>query len=101
MSASLALTEPSCVRGFAILSGRVLSEIESLIASKDDLKHLSALVVHGRADDRLPFYWAERSVAKLGELGIDFQSLAYPMGHEITREVAIDFANWVRRVMPS
>ncbi|MFH1658159.1 MAG: phospholipase [Pseudomonadota bacterium] len=101
MSASLALTEPSCVRGFAILSGRILTEIESLMAPKDDLKHLSALVVHGHADDRLPFYWAERSVAKLEELGIDFQSLAYPMGHEIIREVAADFANWVRRMMSS
>lgn len=101
MSASLALTVPSSVRGFAILSGRILTEIEALIASKDALKHLAALVVHGTADDRLPFFWAERSVAKLGELGIEFQSLVYPMGHEITREVAADFANWVRQMMPS
>lgn len=101
MSASLALTTPTCVRGFAILSGRILPEIESMIASKDALKHLVALIVHGNADDRLPFFWAERSVAKLEELGIQFQSLAYPMGHEITREVAVDFVNWVRQVIPN
>lgn len=100
MSASLALTEPHCVRGFAILSGRILPEIEPMIASHDALKHLSALVVHGNADDRLPFFWAERSVGTLGELGIQLRSHAYPMGHEITREVAADFASWVHHVVP-
>lgn len=100
MSASLALTAPQCVRGFAILSGRILPEIDSSIAPIDQLKHLSALVLHGENDDRLPFYWAERSVAQLGALGVDLQSLAYPMGHEITRQVATDFSDWVCRVIP-
>jgi len=45
MSASLALTAPKCVRGFAILSGRILPEIEPLIARAEDLQHLSALVI--------------------------------------------------------
>lgn len=54
MSASLALTVPACVRGFVILSGRILPEIGPLIASAEELKHLAALVVHGDADNRLP-----------------------------------------------
>ena len=100
MSASLALTAPKCIRGFAILSGRILPEIGSLIAPSEDLKRLSALVMHGENDDRLPFFWAEKSVGLLQEHGVPFHLLQYKMGHEITREVATDFAGWVREILP-
>lgn len=100
MSASLALTAPKSIRGFAILSGRILPEIKPLIAAHDDLQHLAALVIHGEADDRLPYSWAEKSGALLNELGIPLQSLRYPMGHEITRDVAIDFARWISDLLP-
>jgi len=100
MSASLALTAPACIRGFAILSGRILPEIRPLIAPPQALKHLSGLVIHGDADDRLLPFWAEQSVSLLEELGVPFQFSRYPIGHEITREVAADFANWVRKLIP-
>jgi len=100
MSAGLALTAPKNVRGFAVLSGRILPEIRPIIASAKELKHLSALVVHGDADDRLPVHLAVQSTALLEELGLPFRSLRYPMGHEITREVATDFANWVCNLLP-
>jgi len=100
MSASLALTTPACVRGFAILSGRILPEIRPLIASAHALTGLAALVVHGDADDRLPPSWAEQSVALLKELGVAFNFLHYPIGHEISGDVAADFAVWVRQLIP-
>lgn len=99
MSASLALTAPKCIRGFAILSGRILPEIEPLIARAEDLKHLSALVIHGENDDRLPYFWAEKSTELLQAHGIPFHLLNYGIGHGITREVAIDFAAWVRNIL--
>ena len=99
MSASLALTAPTCIRGFAILSGRILPEIEPLIAPDEDLKRLSALVMHGENDDRLPYFWAEKSATLFQEQGIPFQLLNYRIGHEITREVATDFAAWVRDIL--
>lgn len=98
MSASLALTAPKSIRGFAILSGRILPEIGPLIAPTEDLKHLSALVVHGQDDDRLPYFWAEKSATLLQERGVPFHLLHYKMSHEITREVATDFAEWVRNI---
>lgn len=99
MSASLALTAPKCVRGFAILSGRILPEIEPLIARAEDLQHLSALVIHGKNDDRLPYFWADKSTELLQAHSIPFHLLNYGIGHEITREVAIDFAAWVRNIL--
>lgn len=100
MSASLALTAPECIRGFAILSGRILPEIAPLIAPSEHLQRLSALVMHGRNDDRLPFSWAEKSVGLLQEQGVPFLLLQYSMGHEISREVANDFADWVLKLLP-
>lgn len=100
MSASVALTAPANLRGFAILSGRILPEITPLIARKEELEHLSALIVHGEDDDRLPYFWGEKSIALLGELGVPFELARYKMGHEITREVAADFAEWIRKTLP-
>lgn len=99
MSASLALTAPKCVRGFAILSGRILPEIQPLIARAEDLQHLSALVIHGENDDRLPYLWAEKSTELLQAHSIPFHLLNYGIGHEITREVTTDFAAWVCNIL--
>lgn len=100
MSASLALSAPRCIRGFAILSGRILPEIKPLIAPTEDLKRLSALVIHGENDDRLPFFWAKKSVGLLQEHGIPFDLRQYTIGHEITSQVATDFADWVCKLLP-
>lgn len=96
MSASLALTKPELVRGFAILSGRILPEVAPLIAPKEALKRISAMVMHGENDGTLPHFWAERSISWLQELGVSVDFKNYKIGHEITREVAADFADWVR-----
>lgn len=95
MAASLALTAPGCVAGFAILSGRILPEIMPLLASTAALRRLHALVVHGVNDDRLPLFWAQRSSELLTRLGVAHRSLHYAMGHELTPQVAHDFGEWV------
>ena len=95
MSAGLALTAPDAVAGFGIISGRILPEITPLIASAQDLAHLSALILHGELDNTLPVAWAERSAHLLETLGVAFQSRRYPARHEITREMAKDLAAWI------
>ncbi|TAH47668.1 MAG: phospholipase [Betaproteobacteria bacterium] len=97
MSAGLALTRPDTVAGFAILSGRILPEIAPLIAQPAQLGALDALILHGDQDDRLPVMWAERSTSLLQQLGVRFEQKRYPARHEITLDMAQDFAAWVRR----
>lgn len=96
MAASLALTRPDLVAGFAILSGRILPEIGPKIAPVDQLGSLQALVLHGREDTTLPAFWAERSTQWLSDLGINCQTRFYPARHEITGEMALDFSAWVQ-----
>ncbi|RKU04383.1 phospholipase [Burkholderia sp. Nafp2/4-1b] len=95
MSASVGLTSPADVTAFAVLCGRILPEIDPLIASHDALSALHALVIHGRFDDKLPVAWADTADAKLTSLGVAHDTRLYDAGHELTAEMARDFSRWV------
>ncbi|RQS18113.1 alpha/beta hydrolase [Burkholderia sp. Bp8998] len=95
MSASVGLTSPADVAAFAVLCGRILPEIDPLIASRDALRPLHALVMHGRFDDKLPVAWANTADAKLTALGVAHDTRLYDAGHELTAEMAGDFSRWV------
>lgn len=99
MSASLALTAPAAVAGFAILSGRILPEIAPLMAPREELARLSALILHGEHDTTLPVSWAEHSTELLRTLGLSFRDRRYPARHEITPAMATDFVAWVDEVL--
>ena len=96
LSASVALSEPEFVAGFAVLAGRILPELEPAIAGRNRLGELRALISHGRADDKLPVSWAERADAWLNNLGVPHELKLYPVGHELSAEMASDFQDWCR-----
>ncbi|WP_176113160.1 alpha/beta hydrolase [Burkholderia cepacia] len=95
MSAGVGLTSPEDVAAFAVLCGRILPEIDPLIAPRDALRPLHALIVHGRFDDKLPVAWADTADAKLTALGVAHDTRLYEAGHELTAEMAGDFGRWV------
>lgn len=95
MAASLALTRPDLLRGFAILSGRILPEIQDFVAPPDAFQDLEALVLHGNEDTTIPVSWAEKSANWLKDLGIPYQMQLYPARHEITTAMSRDFISWV------
>jgi phospholipase/carboxylesterase len=95
MSASLALTEPELVCGFAIISGRILQEIAPLISKNSGLTNLTALIQHGIQDGILPVAWADKSAEWLKALGVSFIDKRYQAQHKIILQMAIDFSDWV------
>jgi phospholipase/carboxylesterase len=95
LSASVALASPEALRGFAVLSGRILPELEPHIASRERLSHLRAFVGHGTLDSRLPVFWAERSDALLNRLGITPVSRRYPIDHFVSEAMHADFVQWL------
>ena len=97
MSASVALSTPENVKGFAILSGRILPELEPHLASKQALSKLHVFVGHGTQDNTLPVFWADRSDALLKTLGVPHESHRYPMGHTISAQMHADFVKWLAR----
>jgi phospholipase/carboxylesterase len=96
MSAGLALTQPELVAGFAILSGRILPEIEPLIPAQEKLRHLKALILHGEADGTLPVTWADRSAELLKAHQVPFSLHKFQARHEITGEMVGAFVEWVK-----
>lgn len=95
LSASVGLSEPGDVTGFAILSGRILPELEPHIAPRETLTGLSALIAHGRFDNKLPIEWADRADHWLTKLGVPHETRRYPIGHELNTDVVADFNQWL------
>jgi phospholipase/carboxylesterase len=97
ISASVALSAPESVAGFAILSGRILPELRPQLASRERLAHLRAFVGHGLQDNMLPVTWAERSDRWLEELGVAHEIRLHPGGHAVSEPMQADFVAWVRK----
>jgi phospholipase/carboxylesterase len=99
MSASLGVTEPELVAGFAILSGRMLRELDPRIASAERLKSVSAFIAHGHQDNVLPVTWAKESDAWLSRIGVAHETHFYDMAHEIIAEELADFSQWLTHTL--
>lgn len=99
MSASVALSAPECVGGFAVLAGRILPELEPAIAAREKLAHLHGLIVHGRDDTKLPLVWAQRADAWLEQLGVPHATRVHDGGHGISAAMAGDFIDWQRTLL--
>lgn len=96
LSASVGLSEPGCVAGFAVLSGRILPELQPHIADHAQLQHLHAFIGHGEYDSKLPVVWAQRSEQLLSDLGVESLTRRYPIDHGISGAMQADFLSWLR-----
>lgn len=94
VSASVALSAPQVVAGFGLVCGRILPEIEPVLAPREQLATLDALIVHGRVDDKLPVAWAERAEAWLQRLGVPHALRLHDAGHELNAAMEADFLVW-------
>jgi phospholipase/carboxylesterase len=97
LSASVALSAPEDVARFAILSGRILPELEPHLAPREALKQAAAFVAHGEYDDKLRVAFANHADAWLTELGVQHETHIYPIGHSLSADVVRDFSSWLSR----
>ena len=97
LSASVALSEPEHVAGFAVLSGRILPELEAHLASTERLAHLRGFIAHGEYDSKLPKAWAQRADQWLEKLGVARATHFYPIDHGISAEMQADFLEWIEQ----
>jgi phospholipase/carboxylesterase len=95
MSASVALTHPELVAGVVLMSGRILPEIQPLIAAHEELNGLPFLVVHGIADTVLPITHGRDSRKLLSSLPVNLTYHEYPMGHEVNQKSLYDVTTWL------
>lgn len=95
LTASVALSAPERVAGFAILSGRILPELDSRIARREWMSHLKAFVGHGERDRVLPVAWAEAAHRRLEDLGIPNVLRRYPTEHTLGGAMRADVLAWI------
>jgi len=95
LSASVGLSAPTQVLGFGLLSGRILPELAEHLAPAAELATVQAFIAHGRLDNKLPLFWAERAENWLAELGVPHQTHLYDIGHELSAAVVADFNHWL------
>jgi phospholipase/carboxylesterase len=95
MSASVALTEPELVAGAVLMSGRILPEIDPLIAAPERLAGKPILLIHGTGDQVLPIHNGRRSRDLLSKLPVALDYREYPIGHEISQRSLADVAAWL------
>jgi phospholipase/carboxylesterase len=95
LSASVALSSPKDVGRFAVLSGRILPELEPHLAPAEELARLSGFIAHGRLDDKLSVKFAEHADSWLTRLGVPHETHLYAVGHTLTGEIVGDFSRWV------
>jgi phospholipase/carboxylesterase len=95
MSYSVGLTRPDLIRGIAILSGRILSEVKPLIINQDKLKHLMVFISHGTKDLVLNSQYAQDAKQYLISLGISPNYNEYDAGHTITDLMLRDLNYWL------
>lgn len=99
MSSCVGVTEPELVKGFALLSGRMLREIDPKIAATERLKSVSAFIAHGQNDNVLPISWAQEADAWLERIGVAHETHFYDMAHEIVTEELADFSRWLTKTL--
>lgn len=95
MSASVALTQPELVAGVVLMSGRILPEIQPLIASNEELNGLPFLVVHGTADMVLSISYGHANRELLSSLPVELTYHEYSMGHEVSQESLSEVTAWL------
>jgi phospholipase/carboxylesterase len=97
LSASVALSAPDDVARFAILSGRILPELEPHLAPREKLKQVAAFIAHGEHDDKLRVAFADHADTWLTALGVPHETRLYPIGHSLNIDVIEDFNRWLRQ----
>jgi phospholipase/carboxylesterase len=84
MSLALALSHPELVAGACIMSGRLLPEVESWFAPKEQVQGLPLLVTHGTEDGVIPIRYARQTRQALADLPVSLTYQEYRMAHEVS-----------------
>lgn len=97
MAYSIGLTRPDIVKGIAVMSGMILEEIKSSIASNEKLKGLTVFISHGTNDNILGINYAREASSYLKSKGIDPIYNEYNEAHTINNQMLSDLITWLNK----
>jgi phospholipase/carboxylesterase len=97
MAATVSLTSPEKIAGFAVFSGRFVNEIKPYISTSDSLHSLKCFLAHGNKDQMLPISYADENRQALQRLGISVTYAEDAVGHSITSKQLEAFVKWLNQ----
>lgn len=97
MSYSVALTAPEKIKGIAVMSGRLLDDVKTKVAPKEQLKKLNIFISHGTKDNVLNVQYARDAKAYLQGLSLTPLYKEYLEAHTISREMFADLLKWLNQ----
>lgn len=86
MSLATLLTAPERIAGAAVMSGRLLPEVQPHVAEASRLAGKPVLIVHGTHDEKLGIHFAREAQESLARLPVALTYRELPMRHEVTEE---------------
>jgi phospholipase/carboxylesterase len=95
LTLSLALTVPGKLAGGVVMSGRLVPDVEPLMAQAGQLQGLPLLVVHGTEDAVLPIENGRAVKSRLEKLPVKLEYREFPMPHTISRESLALVSSWL------
>ena len=99
MSFSVGLTSPQTIKGLVAMSGRILPQVKSQIATADQLQNLKVMIAHGTKDPVVPFINAKESYNYCDSLQLRPTFKDYPAEHTITNQEFEDVINWLKPLL--
>jgi len=91
LASYVALSSPGLVERLVCCSGRPKAEF---VADLGAVRGLKVLVQTGTRDQAVPADLIAKGVAPLREAGLDVTEMSYDAAHEVTREMAVDAAEF-------
>lgn len=96
MSYSVGLTHPDLIKGIAVMSGRLNSDVKPMIAPQEKLAKLKVFISHGTTDNVLKIDNSRQAESYLKTLGIIPFYKEYPAAHTINKEMFADLLSWLQ-----
>jgi phospholipase/carboxylesterase len=96
LSANIALTFPSFIKGIGMLSGKIIEELKPEIKTSPELSKLKIFLAHGTLDRVLPIHFAREAKIFLETLRVDLTYHEYPIPHGISNEEQATLTEWLQ-----
>lgn len=95
MSYTVAINSPAKIKGIAVMSGRVLTEVKNSVQLNATLKNLKVFISHGTKDPVLPIHHAREAKLFIESLGIQPSYHEYEETHTINQQMLNDLVGWL------
>ncbi len=98
---SVMLTDPSIIRGAALICGEILPEVIHMRVSREKLKDFPVFLAYGIHDQVVPVQIGRKTRDTMVGLDADISYREYPIGHHLATVSLRDASDWLTMQLES